>query len=244
MGYAPSVVSSKSRRSSTRSASTRSASTASSAVSKVFSHRSDKSCRTTSSSPPPSTASLPSVYFAHAVPNPPHNPQFILPCEFARLGLCNETFGPYETGIWEDHIVVDHFESKPPPHCICWFCDKEFASNDHHGDRGINFALRLEHIREHFLQDGLTAQQMRPDYFLLEHLHLHKLLPKELYQRECKRNEGPRASGIVRHDYIPPERLRAKELESRVVHDNDKEERRRRRGQRQQPTGRRPGPRH
>ncbi|KAK7977538.1 hypothetical protein PG996_003592 [Apiospora saccharicola] len=246
MGYAPSFVSSKSGRSSTRSTSTRSASTTSSAVSRVFSHKSDKSCSTASSSRPPSTASTaPSVFLAHAIPNPPHNPQCILPCEYARLGLCNETFGPDETALWEEHIVVDHFDRKLPPHCICWFCDKEFGSSDYNVDDSSNFKFRLDHIREHFLQSRLTVQemvqQMRPDYFLLEHLHLNRLLPEALYQRECKLNEGPRASGVVRHDFIPQERRREKELRSRVVHDNEKEERRRRRDQKQQQPRRRTG---
>ncbi|KAK8133927.1 hypothetical protein PG984_005939 [Apiospora sp. TS-2023a] len=244
MGNTPSVVSSKSG-SSTRSASTRSASTTSSAVSRVFSHKSDKSCSTASSSRPPSVAStLDSVFFAHAVPNLPHNPGCRLPCEYARLGSCDKDFDPEDDGNWEYHIV-DHFKGELPSHCICWFCDKEFVSSDYNVDDSTNFKFRLDHIREHFLQSRLTVQemvqQMRPDYFLLEHLYLNRLLPEALYQRECKRNEGPRASGVVRHDFIPQERKRERELQSRVVHDNEKEERRRRRDQKQQHPRRRTG---
>ncbi|KAK8064093.1 hypothetical protein PG996_008745 [Apiospora saccharicola] len=49
---------------------------------------------------------------------------------------------------------------------------------------------------------------------------------------EAKWNEGPTPSGIVRHKPLPAERRREMELRSRVVHDNDKEERHRRRDQR------------
>ncbi|KAK8039228.1 hypothetical protein PG993_007639 [Apiospora rasikravindrae] len=234
--------------SSTRSASTRSASTVSTAQDSMWSRRSGRSGRsgkshnTTLSSPPRSTASTaPSVFNDHATIDPPHNPRYRLPCEYARLGLCNETFGPEETDFWEWHVGTLHLQDRLPPHCICWFCDQEFSATDHNGDERENFRFRLEHIRDHIIQGRLNAQDMRPDYFLLEHMYRNGLLEKVHYQLECSYTEGPTASGIVEYNYTPPERRRAKELESRVYHDNDKEERRRRRrqGQGQQ----RPAPR-
>ncbi|KAK7948226.1 uncharacterized protein PG986_009112 [Apiospora aurea] len=225
---------------STGSASTRSASTASIAQNSMWSRRSgksgksSKSYKTTLSSPPRSTAStVPSVYNNHAT-NPPYNPQCRLPCEYARLGLCNETFGPEETDFWEWHVGTQHLQDNLPPHCICWFCDQEFSARNHNVDERENFRFRLEHIRDHIIQERLAAQDMRPDYFLLEHMYRNGLLEKVHYQLECSYTEGPTASGIVEYNYTPPERRRAKELESRVYHDNDKEERRRRRRQGQQ----------
>ncbi|KAK8087017.1 hypothetical protein PG994_001991 [Apiospora phragmitis] len=229
MKLVPSVVA-PTYRSSTGSASTRSASTTSIAQNSVWSRRSGKSYHTTLSSPPRSTAStVPSVINAHATINPPNNPQLRLPCEYARLGLCSETFGPEETDFWEYHIGLEHLQYNLPPRCICWFCDQEFSSEDHDGDRNHNFHLRLDHISDHIIHEGLGAQQMRPDYFLLEHMYRNGLLEAPHYQRECRYTEGPTASGIVEYNYTPPERRRARELESRVYHDNDKEERHRRR---------------
>ncbi|KAK8094541.1 hypothetical protein PG997_001226 [Apiospora hydei] len=204
---------------STGSASTRSASTASTAQNSMWSRRSSKSGKssksynTTLSSPPRSTAStVPSVYNNHATIDPPHNPRY----------------------FWEWHVGTEHLQDNLPPHCICWFCDQEFSARNHNGNERENFRFRLEHIRDHIIQGRLTAQDMRPDYFLLEHMYRNGLLEKVHYQLECSYTEGPTASGIVEYNYTPPERRRAKELESRVYHDNDKEERRRRRRQGQQ----------
>jgi hypothetical protein len=248
MELAPSVPAS-SCGSSTGSVSTRSTSTISTAQRSIFSRGSQgsyRSHRTAVSSPPRSTApTINSVFVAHATNDAPYNPECVLPCEYAPLGLCNETFQPGEFEVWEDHIVRQHLRYQIPDRCICWFCDQEFSSEEHNVDVRYNFFRRLEHIREHIIHDVRSVRHMRPDYFLLEHMYRNSLLPEAHYQQECERSEGPSTAGIVKHNFKPPERQREEELSLRVIHDNRKEEhlrrreRHERRGQRQQ----RPGPR-
>ncbi|KAK8044204.1 hypothetical protein PG993_004228 [Apiospora rasikravindrae] len=175
--------------------------------------KSGKSYNTTFSSPPISMTTT------DAIKDPNHS-RIRLPCEYARLGLCNETFGPDETDFWQWHILTLHLQDNPPPHCICWFCDREFSSSkDHDGNVEENFRLRLEHIRDHIVhQERFQAEHMRPDYFLLEHMYRNGLLERVPYQLECNYTERPATSGIVGYNYTPPERRRAKELELPLEH--------------------------
>ncbi|KAK8107775.1 uncharacterized protein PG998_009788 [Apiospora kogelbergensis] len=224
MDLAPAAPAST-RSGSTSTTSTRSAST-------TFSRKSHRSHYTAASSPPRSVAQ--SVFIGNATPNLPRP---VLPCEYARLGLCTAIFGPDETQIWWEHIAGSHLQWVMPHHCICWFCDQEFSSKDIGVDPNENFTLRLEHIRGHIIEEGYTDSDMRPDYFLLEHMYRHGLLPEIHYRRAREVEEGPSTSGIVDHDYKPPERRRQKELESRVIHDNGKEDRHRRRQERHHRSG-------
>ncbi|KAK6845093.1 hypothetical protein PG995_015203 [Apiospora arundinis] len=225
--------------SSTGSASRRSTSTTSTAQRSVFSQGSQgsrRSHRTAASSPPRSAApTVTSAFGAHATIHALYSSECVLPCEYAPLGLCNETFQPGEFEVWEDHIVSQHLRYQIPDRCICWFCDQEFSSEENNADARYNFSLRLEHIREH-IYDGRSVRHMRPDYFLLEHMYRNSQIREAHYQRECERSEGPSTAGIVKHNFKPPERRREEELRSRVIHDNRKEEqlRRRERRQRQQ----------
>ncbi|KAK7983277.1 kinesin-domain-containing protein [Apiospora arundinis] len=215
--------------SSTGSVSSRS-STISTAQRSVFSPGSQGSHRSYRTA----ASTVDSVFMADATIDAPYNPECVLPCEYAPLGLCNETFHPGEFGVWENHITRHHLQDQIPDRCICWFCDQEFSSEEHNADVGYNFFRRLEHIREHIIHDGRSIRHMRPDYFLLEHIYRNSLLPEAHYQQECERSEGLSTAGIVKHNFKPPERQSEKELRLRVIHDNRKEEQLRRREQRQQ----------
>ena len=199
-------------------------------LSTTFSRKSNRSHRSAATPPLRSIAAeATSVSMGsniiHDLPRP------VLMCEFAPLGLCAETFGCDDTQIWLGHIAGYHLHWNLPSHSICWFCDQEFSSKDT-GSLREAFVRRLEHIKAHIIEDGYTAKDMRRDYFLLEHVYCHGLLPEIIYRRARECDEGPSTPGIVDYNYKPPERRSYKELDLRVIHDVGKEERHRRRRER------------
>lgn len=187
--------------------------------------------------PPPERA------FRAPLPTPlfPQGPSTVrLPCEFSHALGCSESFSANKSALWVYH-VLEHLEWIYPAHCVCWFCDDVvFSAHDHGGDRHANFNSRMEHIRDHIVEQGLDARNPRIDWFLVDHLVRRGLIKKCMIPSG---NEGPTVDGEVSHDYVPPHQLRSRELNMRVYHDNEKEERRRRRYMAlREPRGDRHGP--
>ncbi|KAI1397776.1 hypothetical protein F4819DRAFT_63101 [Hypoxylon fuscum] len=165
--------------------------------------------------------------------NPPAG-TFDLPCEFVGIGSCDVTFRYEDTEAWIEHIINQHLRNKLPNKALCWYCDDFWfdAKEQTQGDRRMNFQNRMYHIREH-IANGKTANDIRPDFPMLEHLLRHNLISEGRYNEYRRYNEVPcprsQMSHIYPPGYVPPERQQERERASRVIIDSEKEERRRRR---------------
>lgn len=156
-----------------------------------------------------------------------------LPCEFYAIGGCEAFFEYDDTEAWVEHIIVDHLQDKLPKRIDCWFCTSyAFSTKDPgvNGDLRLNFQRRMEHIRAH-VKDGKTANDMMPDFHMLDHLLKHDLISEGRYN-EVRRWHGlpaPRdhLKGFYKPDFIPPERHRQTERSNMVQIDHNKEERQR-----------------
>ncbi|KAG7407461.1 hypothetical protein DER46DRAFT_373752 [Fusarium sp. MPI-SDFR-AT-0072] len=124
---------------------------------------------------PPPVASLPQSQ-SYVTPS-------ILTCEFLGFGDCDVVFDSNDESRWIAHIASCHLRNIFPTVCICWFCDREFRASSHNqADAETCYRKRMHHIAKHF-RNGLSGRQMRPDFFLLDHLYHHRLINEEMYQR-------------------------------------------------------------
>ncbi|KAI0142376.1 hypothetical protein F4776DRAFT_503703 [Hypoxylon sp. NC0597] len=170
--------------------------------------------------------------YYNMLPNPTPG-TFRLPCEFVGLGSCDETFNYDETEAWIEHIIVNHLKDKLPSKAVCWFCDEYpfDAKAPQVRDRRLNFHNRMEHIRDHIVSEGKTANDIRPDFHMLDHLRQHGLIPETTYHQVRRWHEPSLPPENMRHvyrrDYIPPERRVQQEFSNRVLIDHSKEERQR-----------------
>lgn len=149
-----------------------------------------------------------------------------LPCEFVGYSNCHSTFDPRDTELWIEHIVSEHLHGKMPLKCVCWFCDDfEFDVEKHAIDRYANYFRRMEHIREHVLEDHLSIHHIRPDYHFLEHLKNHNLISDVIYELARELDEGSDTTGTYNHDFVSPEIIATRERLQRVAIDENKENR-------------------
>ncbi|KAI0011691.1 hypothetical protein F4779DRAFT_615305 [Xylariaceae sp. FL0662B] len=157
----------------------------------------------------------------------------VLPCEFAGLAPCEETYHPEEIELWIEHIITVHLQDKLPVKAICWFCDEwtfDSRSREVDDDRRLNFYNRMYHIREHIVGEGKTEHDIRPDFYMVEHLHRYQLISEKNYLRFKRwREKVPQTRHIRNPNFVPPERLQQQEREKRVIINHDSRERRRRR---------------
>ncbi|RKK78790.1 hypothetical protein BFJ69_g5265 [Fusarium oxysporum] len=107
----------------------------------------------------------------------------LLTCEFLGFGDCDFVFDLNDESRWIAHIADFHLRNIFPTVCICWFCDRTFRSSSHNqADAEACYRKRMHHIAKHF-RNGLSGRQMRPDFFLLDHLYQNRLIDEEMYQR-------------------------------------------------------------
>ncbi|KAJ3568489.1 hypothetical protein NPX13_g6408 [Xylaria arbuscula] len=104
-----------------------------------------------------------------------------LPCEFVGYGRCDVTFALDDVANWIEHIVSVHLRDKFPKKALCWFCDDIEFDYKSVGDRRINFEQRMWHIRDHIIEEGRRAHEIRPDYHLNKHLYENRLIGEEEY---------------------------------------------------------------
>ncbi|CAJ2514243.1 Uu.00g023620.m01.CDS01 [Anthostomella pinea] len=132
-----------------------------------------------------------------------------LPCEFVGLASCDYSFDYDDTAVWIEHTIQVHLSDELPNKVLCWFCDEysfDASHPDIEGNRRTNFYQRIRHIRDHFLNEGKTVEQIRPDFHMLEHLNRHGLITKAAYTKARRYCEVPRVSGIYAPGYVPEER--------------------------------------
>ncbi|KAI1093759.1 hypothetical protein F5B19DRAFT_103586 [Rostrohypoxylon terebratum] len=162
-------------------------------------------------------------------------PAYALPCEFYAIGGCETSFEYNDIDAWIEHILVVHLQDKLPSRVDCWFCTTysfNFKDTRAQGDRRLNFENRMYHIRTH-IADGKTANEMMPDFHMLDHLLKHNLISEGRFN-EVRRWHGlpcPREhlKGFHKPDFVPPEKHRQAERSVMVPVDNAKDDRQRRR---------------
>lgn len=139
----------------------------------------------------PLSGSLSSVSTAVAV---------TVPCEFAAYADCQRTFPVRDVDALVEHVGADHLGGVFPPRTVCWFCDgAKFEADEasrrrpqqpqqppQHNSRAA-YHRRMLHIAGHFL-DG-TADAMRPDFDMLDHLRDHGLIDTALFQHATRYSE-------------------------------------------------------
>ncbi|KAH8683773.1 hypothetical protein BGZ61DRAFT_480797 [Ilyonectria robusta] len=124
----------------------------------------------------------------------------IFTCELSIYSRCN--FASTNREFWKTH-VRSHFEGRIPWEgpWECWFCDKEFDqvvdSQEYEQDMDVReppylnipqFYERLDHIADHFVNEGREIENARPSSGLLEWLGPEPQAPLKLTMtRLCTR---------------------------------------------------------
>ncbi|KAF3018164.1 hypothetical protein E8E14_010497 [Neopestalotiopsis sp. 37M] len=151
-----------------------------------------------------------------------------LPCEFIGYARCDQVFQVDDVNAWAQHVMTDHLREQIPSVCCCWFCDDFIFDSEKSGvGRHTNFLWRMDHIRRHFVDDGVTISQIRPDFHFLDHLKSHGLIRESVFKTACTHREGPISDvdGIYAYNFEPPELTYLREKPNWIVVDQDKEDR-------------------
>ncbi|KAI0424315.1 hypothetical protein F5Y09DRAFT_145891 [Xylaria sp. FL1042] len=151
-----------------------------------------------------------------------------LPCEFARYDACEQVFSIDSVDDWIEHIVSDHLRGKLPAKSVCWFCDEFIFYSIRNCDPRTSFIHRMWHIRSHILESR-GSQNIRPDYYLLDHAYRCKLISTDVYNKTRRYSEVPRPAHVRSFDFISPEAEINQDLSNRIIVDQAKEDRTRRR---------------
>ncbi|KAI1428115.1 hypothetical protein F5Y12DRAFT_711430 [Xylaria sp. FL1777] len=159
----------------------------------------------------------------------PANPNLTLPCEFKGYDACEQVFDIDAVDDWIEHTVSDHLKGNIPSKCVCWFCDDVVFCSDNDLDPRTSFNRRMWHIREHILEGMNSELDMRPDYYLLDHVYRHKLISTDVYNVFRRYSEIPKPDHIRSFDFVLPEAERYDEISNRIIVDQAKEDRVRRR---------------
>ena len=153
-------------------------------------------------------------------------------CEFSELMSCPATFRLDDQAGWIQHHVV-HLGYRFPRQLMCWFCDDvPFVVGDP-ADAAANFYLRMQHIRQHIIDEHLTSEDVRPDFFVVTHLHAIGRLGDRMFKHAMSFDETPEQYRL-RRPYSPEPTLAAARRDNRVqIHDPESERRAERRKKRE-----------
>lgn len=165
--------------------------------------------------PPPSTTSRRRLHRDDRplVPMPQERPSRLV-CEWVRYSKCRATFDPYDVEGWIKHNANEHLSKEYPVYSICWFCDeyKFQAFSDSRDDRRQAYNDRMRHIAGHFHEhEGVTAHDMRPDFFFLNHLNDNNLISRRAFEKAKAQTEVPQPNGMELYPAgsRPPRQTRA-----------------------------------
>ncbi|KAF5025001.1 hypothetical protein F66182_2952 [Fusarium sp. NRRL 66182] len=134
-----------------------------------------------------------------------------LVCEFIGFESCNAVFDWDDEAGWIAHIANYHLNNIFPGVCVCWFCDhKQFrAASPSQADAEACYRKRMHHIAKHF-RDGLSWEDMRPDFFLLNHLRAHGLVREDMFQAATEYHEAPQIPDLYPAGWRPEYKRRPK----------------------------------
>jgi len=139
----------------------------------------------------------PPAALAEAPPPLDYSRSDILWCEFCVFMKCDRVYDFNEMTEWIEHHCR-HMEDTFPAKLKCWFCDHVPFEAAHERDRLANFHKRMEHVCTHIFDDPhpLTAYDMRPDYYLIQHMRRKGLISGKLYNDAMQYTELPPALRI------------------------------------------------
>ncbi|KAM5348597.1 hypothetical protein ACJ41O_008421 [Fusarium nematophilum] len=167
---------------------------------------------TTAAAPPPRRGPTPPLRQRPALPT-----ACPLVCEFIGYDGCDAVFDPDDEERWVAHVAGRHLRNIFPLVCGCWFCDDaEFeAASGSHADREACYRGRMRHIAWHF-RNGWSVDQMRPDFFFLDHVHDYGLITEDMFQRATRFHEIPQIPNLHHAGWRRPERPVPVEVEVEV----------------------------
>ena len=145
-------------------------------------------------------------------------------CEFAFLG-CGLTFHPTQTDSYISHTASHFLSRRPPPKTICIFCNRIFENAR---DREGSWEQRIRHMADHF-RNGALERDTRPDFHTIEYMGRKGILSREDYKSAKAFTERPVCDGLVDSEYRPLEMVWKAERRTAERHDQDKEDRYRKR---------------
>ncbi|KAJ9165052.1 hypothetical protein NKR19_g866 [Coniochaeta hoffmannii] len=116
---------------------------------------------------------------------------FPLWCELCVLRDCPVTFPIDQTQEWIEHHCR-HLQEQYPSRLMCWFCDHVPFVSARDGRYG-NFRDRMEHIREHISSDYMRMDDMRPDFYMINHLGERGIIDAAMRDIALKFSELPAA---------------------------------------------------
>lgn len=119
----------------------------------------------------------------------------LLVCEFAGFQPCGALFDPSDEEAWISHIVDNHLNGILPRVSMCWFCSDVPRFEAVSKSREASFRERMSHIAWHF-RNGWSGDQMRPDFFLLDHVHSHGLISEDVFQWAKRFHEVPQIPNL------------------------------------------------
>ncbi|KAI0872385.1 hypothetical protein GGS24DRAFT_18775 [Hypoxylon argillaceum] len=129
-----------------------------------------------------------------------------LHCEFIWYGICDKVFALDDVDNWIDHIVIYHLQGALPKKAACWFCDDLVFDSKYAAGCRQNFNNRMYHIREHFLTEGLSAKDMRPDHYMNTYLRKATLISESMYRTVRRYTQVSQRSYILPQDSALPEK--------------------------------------
>ncbi|KAF7543200.1 hypothetical protein G7Z17_g10924 [Cylindrodendrum hubeiense] len=126
-------------------------------------------------------------------------------CEFIGYDLCDARFDIDDEQGWIEHMAQAHLGNNFPAQCMCWFCDAQFiAQSNSDADCWASYEARMHHIAGHFRTQGLRADQMRPDYYFLDHIHRQRLISEDQFTQAASFHELPQIPNLYPEGWRPP----------------------------------------
>jgi len=115
--------------------------------------------------------------------------------DFVSLGL---SFHSTQIGAWISPGASHAAKHHPPPTPCCTFCDLVFENI---ADPNLSWRPRMGHIAIHF-QNRARREDMRPDFFLIEHMRKKGLLSAEDYKWAIRHTKSPGYDSLVRYPLV------------------------------------------
>ncbi|RSL45535.1 hypothetical protein CEP53_010740 [Fusarium sp. AF-6] len=132
-------------------------------------------------------------------------PTSLLVCEFVGFQACDALFDPDDEETWISHIIHQHLNNILPRVSLCWFCNdvpRFKAVSKSREDREVCFRERMRHIASHF-RNGCSMDEIRPDFFFLDHVHQNGLISEDMFQYAKRFHEVPQIPNLYPAGWRP-----------------------------------------
>jgi hypothetical protein len=134
-----------------------------------------------------------------------------LPCTETELLRCRIVYTAEQFEDWYDHSLSHFGSHRPPKHTICIFCTATFESEN----RLDSWRDRMEHIADHFIEDGLRIESSLPDFNVVKYFRKKGLISQRDYDHAIEGSERPPCDGLHPYGWIPDDRREQQEADAR-----------------------------